>query len=742
MERQHSVLRHGPGKRFLLLCIGAALSALVLAGCGGGGGGGGGGSAGFGGFLPVVPPASPPASPPSSPPSVSSFAIGGTASGLAGTVVLRNNDTDDLTLTADGAFVFATRVVAGNPYAVTVAQQPVGQTCAVSAGQGTVSASTGDVSDVRVVCAARTYAIGGTVSGLAASGTLVLRNNNNAADELSVTANGSFSFAQALPHGAAFDVTVRTQPVGQLCTLANASGIATAPVTAIVATCVADPASLPPSVPAVPSVGYAPKAFLFNWTAEARATYYRLGEDPANSGTFSVLADNLTGTTYALQNLSLAAPPVAYRYALQACNANGCSAWSAPVLPDATRAIGYFKRPADLAGVSSMGLGRSAIAFSPDGLLMAIADPRASAVHLYGNDAGNWRWVQTLVWPESAPGSVSLSDEGTLLAGRFQSGTIQGGQVEVYVRGPQGWAHSETWRSPLPRNLGDFGSSVSLSRDGTVAVVSEYGITGAGDFYVYRKASGQWVLEQRIDAPSGEPGSLFGAFATISQDGATIAVGAQYENSAGGLADAGAAYVYTKAAGAGGWTLNTRFEQPVQSANAWFGGSVAMSGNGEVVIVGASREDDAGYSVAGALYVYRRVGAGYQLEQRISAPLPQVEARFGGYGTSVSGDGSLIAVASFRDGAASAGVNGDMTPAGTSSGAVMLYEKRASGWALKSFVKAPNPGSGDAFGYGLTLSADGKTLAVGAYGEASNATGIGGNQADNSVPSAGAVYLY
>ncbi len=53
--------------------------------------------------------------------------VGGTLSGLAGTVVLRNNGKDDLTLTADGTFVFASGVTAGNPHAVTVARQPDGR---------------------------------------------------------------------------------------------------------------------------------------------------------------------------------------------------------------------------------------------------------------------------------------------------------------------------------------------------------------------------------------------------------------------------------------------------------------------------------------------------------------------------------------------------------------------------------------------------------------------------------------
>jgi hypothetical protein len=56
-------------------------------------------------------------------------------------------------------------------------------------------------------------------------------------------------------------------------------------------------------------------------------------------------------------------------------------------------------------------------------------------------------------------------------------------------------------------------------------------------------------------------------------------------------------------------------------------------------------------------------------------------------------------------------------------------------------VKASNTGSGDEFGFSVALSADGSTLAAGAVGEVSAATGVGGNQTDNSVPAPGAVYV-
>ena len=75
--------------------------------------------------------------------------IGGTVTGLTGSVVLRNNGADDLTVNASGAFTFATPVATGVPYNVTVGTQPAGQTCTVQNGSGTASAN---VSNVAVNC--------------------------------------------------------------------------------------------------------------------------------------------------------------------------------------------------------------------------------------------------------------------------------------------------------------------------------------------------------------------------------------------------------------------------------------------------------------------------------------------------------------------------------------------------------------------------------------------------------------
>src|SRR6478609_2762001 len=98
----------------------AALSSL-------GGCGGGDASAGD-------PPAS---TPPPPPPATVTVTVGGTISGLSGSVTLQDNGADNLVLNASGSFVFATSVNSGANYSVSVATQPANQTCTVTNGSGT-----------------------------------------------------------------------------------------------------------------------------------------------------------------------------------------------------------------------------------------------------------------------------------------------------------------------------------------------------------------------------------------------------------------------------------------------------------------------------------------------------------------------------------------------------------------------------------------------------------------------------
>lgn len=166
------------------------------------------------------------------------FAIGGTVSGLEGSgLVLQSGGGDDLAVGADGTFVFTTPVLSGKPFAVSIKTQPSGpsQLCSLSGATGTVGGAA--VTSVLVDCSISKFALSGTASGVAGAG-LVLQNNGG--DDRLITANGTFAFSKTLDSGAAYAVTVKTQPTGpsQFCSIANGSGfVGAGPVANVVLSC-------------------------------------------------------------------------------------------------------------------------------------------------------------------------------------------------------------------------------------------------------------------------------------------------------------------------------------------------------------------------------------------------------------------------------------------------------------------------------------------------------------------------
>src|SRR5882672_11142241 len=92
---------------------------------------------------------------PPPPPPAATYTVGGTLSGLTGSVTLANNGGDARTLTMSGAFSFPTALLTGAAYSVTVSSQPATQTCTTSAATGLIAAS--NVSNVAVTCVTNTF---------------------------------------------------------------------------------------------------------------------------------------------------------------------------------------------------------------------------------------------------------------------------------------------------------------------------------------------------------------------------------------------------------------------------------------------------------------------------------------------------------------------------------------------------------------------------------------------------------
>ena len=185
----------------------------ALSACGGSGGGSGSGN----------------------PAPAQTYTVGGSVTGLASgaSVVLFDNNSNALTVSSNGAFVFTNALASGSRYAVTVSAQPSGQTCSVSAGSGTVGAV--DITNVMVSCKTDTYTIGGTIQGLSGSGLVVA----NGSDTLNVAAGAtSFTMPTAVADGGAYSVTVQVHPTAVSCIVNGGAGTVTgADITSISISC-------------------------------------------------------------------------------------------------------------------------------------------------------------------------------------------------------------------------------------------------------------------------------------------------------------------------------------------------------------------------------------------------------------------------------------------------------------------------------------------------------------------------
>ena len=162
------------------------------------------------------------------------YTVGGTISGLVGTVTLQNNGTNSTSISTDGRFTFSALVAEGSTYNVTVQTQPATQTCTVAHGSGTMGNS--PVTNVTVTCAINTYSVGGTVSGLGSGQTVTLQNNDTNSTPISV--NGSFTFSTPIAQGSEYYVTIQTQPADQTCSVVRGAGtMGASNVTNVTVTC-------------------------------------------------------------------------------------------------------------------------------------------------------------------------------------------------------------------------------------------------------------------------------------------------------------------------------------------------------------------------------------------------------------------------------------------------------------------------------------------------------------------------
>jgi len=218
--------------------------------------------------------------------------------------------------------------------------------------------------------------------------------------------------------------------------------------------------------------------------------------------------------------------------------------------------------------------------------------------------------------------------------------------------------------------------------------------------------------------------------------------GNQADNTA---ADSGAAYVFIR--NGSNWSQQAYLKASNAEAGDYFGASTAISGN--TVVVGACGEKSSATGVngnqadnsagwAGAAYVFVHNDGTWSQQAYLKASNTEAGDWFG-WSVSISGDTAVVGA--YGEASSATGVNGNQADnSALNAGAAYVFVRSSDNWSHQAYLKASNSGAGDYFGRGVSVS--GNKMVVGAWGEDSNATGVNGNQADNSAPDIGAAYLF
>ncbi len=370
-------------------------------------------------------------------------------------------------------------------------------------------------------------------------------------------------------------------------------------------------------------------------------------------------------------------------------------------------------RASDAAANARLGIsvaidGDYAVAGAPGEL----GGPTPGAAYIFRWRNG-WTQVARLVPPDGDAGdlfgyAVDISRDFAVIGafGTDQFGSSSG-SVYVYRNTGTSWVFEARLVAPDGVANDFFGYSVAVS--GNVVLVGAYGVddsgTDSGAAYAFRFNGTSWAFERKIRALDGQPGDFFGFCVDLS--GNTAVIGAHADDDLG--PNSGAAYVFQYDGAR--WVQAAKLRAADGGPGQEFG--LAVSVSGELAVIGAPSDDDAGLQ-SGSAYVFVRGAGGW-------APAAKLLAGDGAagdaFGTAVAGAGAMIVI----------GAPGD-DDKGSNSGSAYLFAREGTVWRPAAKLVASDGNAYDEFGRSVALSAEG--ILIGARG------------ADNLGSDAGAAYVF
>ncbi len=343
--------------------------------------------------------------------------------------------------------------------------------------------------------------------------------------------------------------------------------------------------------------------------------------------------------------------------------------------------------------------------------------------------------------------SVALSADGdTALIGAPADGA-EAGAAWVFTRSGTSWTEQgPKLTGPSEVGAGHFGRSVAMSADGNVALIGASNNDGGrGTAWVFTRSGSTWTEQAELQANEESGGAWFGRSVALSADGNTALVGGYVDHD-----DIGAAWVFTRVGSA--WIQQgPKLTAGEESGRGEFGRSVALSGDGGTALIGGPLDGED----AGAAWVFTRSGSIWtQQGPKLAAGEESGPAEFGG-SVALSAEGNTAAVGGLDDdeglgaawvftrsgstwaqqgpkltgageiGAGLFGVDVALSPEGDEAliggladhndvGAAWTFTRLGSTWTPDATKLTPAEESGKSqFGWSVSLAADGATALIG-----------------------------
>lgn len=347
------------------------------------------------------------------------------------------------------------------------------------------------------------------------------------------------------------------------------------------------------------------------------------------------------------------------------------------------------------------------VSISSDGNILAIGAPLNDSVGVYEFKNNEWTQVGADIKGGDGSGdrlglSVSLSAYGNIVAVSdpyYRSGRVSSGRARIFKNINGNWIQVGNAIDGEPDE--NLGRNVCLSKDGSRVAVSVPNYSEGeyiGHIRIYENKNDEWTQigsEINTEFP-GDTSRTTGINLSLSSNGKVIAIGAQ--NNDGNGENSGHVRVFEEIDG--NWT---QVGDDINGASSEdiFGKGISLSGDGQVVAVGAPHNEENGYR-SGEVRVFRNINNSWtQIGDDINDEQGISPDHFG-YSIDLSSEGNTLVVgAPFKD-----GLNGYRT------GQVMVYENNNGEWIQKD-----NEISGhnyeDGFGASVSISSNGQVVAIG-----------------------------